>query len=298
MKTVPRESLTASMLLLLFSLPAFAAFPICSKSTLSGKVEAIATPVRYYGKEDRRGHLSDKAADFQLSKAEIAQIKKSFGIIFCELEPGQKPYIGGAFLAENNCEVWTAAHNAQGLNGAPLDLNRCGFQNFEVPGKRTTFDSSSKRNILPWVADGSDGRSDRARLRLKDCVPGAKPFLVEDVRSPVGTEYMSVMAKNADMPLSNEPILAPGKVEDEETLPDGTRLLYTSNDQDTGASGGIDIVRSNGRLAVRAMHIQIKSSLKSAQNGGPANGEPYNRLNNFNVDLELSGPVYKSLKSP
>lgn len=291
----------SGLLLICLSLqwqPASAVFPLCTKQTLAGKIQDVLTPVRHYGPVDRRGYLSEKAAEFKLTRKEIAQIRKGFGIVFCQPDPTRKPVGGGAFLADNNCEIWTVGHNLQDDEGNLIDLKYCGFQNFEIPGKRTSFDLNSRRNIVPWVIGADRGANDRARLRLKDCIPGAKPFLVEDEQMPIGTEYMSVMAKNYDMPMKNEPILGPGRVEDIDVLQDGTRLLYTSNDEDTGASGGVDIVRSKGQLAVRAMHIQIKSSLKNlAPGGSPPNGAPYNRATNYNIDLELSGPVLKALRA-
>lgn len=276
---------------------AVAVFPLCSKQTLAGKIQNVLTPVRYYGPVDRRGPLSKKAKEFNLTKAEIAQIRKSFGFVFCQPDPSKDLLVGGGFLAGNNCEVWTVTHNLQFPNGEAIDLKHCGFQNFEVPGKRTSFDVASKRNIVPW-AKGQKGRTDRARLRLKDCIPGAKPFLVENTQLRPGSDYMSVMAENFDVAPGIEPILAPGRVEDEETLEDGTRLLYTSNDQDSGASGGIDVVRSKGQLAVRAMHLQMSNPLKEPRSGAPPNGMPYSRAGNFNLDLELSGPVLEALKAP
>lgn len=275
-----------------------AVFPLCTKQTLAGKIQNVLTPVRHYGPVDRRGTLTQKAREFKLTKAEIAQIKKSFGFMFCQSAPGKKPIVGGAFLAGNNCEIWTAGHLLQDEDGSPIDLTKCGFQNFEIPGQRTSIDKTSTRNIVPWVPQGSDGRLDRARLRLKTCVPGATPFLVEDVRMSKGTEYMSLMAANSDVPSGNEPILSPGKVEDDETLEDGSRLLYTSSDGDQGGSGGVDIVRSKGRLAVRAIQIQMKSPISEWREGMPKDGEPYNRLTNHNRDLELSGPVLKALQAP
>ncbi len=227
----------------------------CNSSSYDRGFSELVQKVTIIGKEDGRKAMKELAEgdNPKITKAELSQIRKSTGYVYC---PGTKynnqSTCSGALVGTDQTIV-TAAHcfiDERGRRREPLE--GCFFQNLEKKWQKVELDFSPGSYKFYSATPYQDSSNDRAIVRIKRKIKGAKPFPVSDRRMLPGTEMIlsSVGQENMVRKVdSTEPV---GQVCTTMHMfpPDnisGT-VYYTDCDAGSGGSGGLALVRRNGKL--------------------------------------------------
>jgi len=235
--------------------------------------------------KDPRGPLTQKAKELGLSPAEVQRIRKNTGYVICPGNVSGGESGGAAMLVGNGDFLVTDAHlfiNPE-TNERREPLSDCMFVNQADPHDVVRLDFSSERSYKFYTkVPKLEWYNDRAVVRLKRRVPGARPFPIDTDEAPIRRGHRLIMIsatqKQLTFPMTQyhfKTSIGGGKFTYELDLNEepiaqactamgyyartarASSVLYSDCSATIGASGSVAMIRKqDGSLAAKALLIQ------------------------------------------